>query len=138
MSTALFLNTQIPISKKHLLKIEDYFRQNGVNGVDFRYNTKGIKIKGEIYYFDSMWTPFLKPLSAFKKLNVDKYKELNLIFEATKWVISYLLNENHSVKLFFASVEDKEILIKGQARLKFSEINEYRSFEWGTIYEIGK
>lgn len=138
MSTALFLNTKNPISKKQFLKIVDYFRQKGVTDIDFRYNGKLINMEGETYYFDCMWTPFLKPLSVFKELNVDIYKELNSIFEATKWVISYLLNENHSVKLFFASVEDKEILIKEQARLKSSDINEYRSFEWGTIYEIDK
>ena len=68
----------------------------------------------------------------------DRYNDFLSLFEAIKDIIKYLLNEGHKIKLFFASVEDREILIKRQARLKFSDINEYRSFEWGAIYEIGK
>ena len=88
------------------------------------------------YYFDSMWTPFLKPLNEFKNPKVDNYSGLNSIFETIREVVSYLLNENHIIKLFFASVEDKEFPNKGKVRLKFSDLNEFRCFEWGTIYEI--
>ncbi len=85
-----------------------------------------------------MWTLFLKPLNEFKNPKVDNYSGLNSIFETIREVVSYLLNENHIIKLFFASVEDKEIPNKGKARLKFSDLNEFRCFEWGTIYEIYK
>ena len=93
-------------------------------------------VEGVNYYFDSMWTPFLKPLNEFKNPEVDNYSGLNSIFETIREVVSYLLNENHIIKFFFASVEDKEFPNKGKARLKFSDLNEFRRFEWGTIYEI--
>ena len=85
-----------------------------------------------------MWTPFLKPLHEFKNPEADNYSGLNSIFETIREVVGYLLNENHIIKLFFASVEDKEFPNKGKARLKFSDLNEFRCFEWGTIYEIYK
>ena len=85
-----------------------------------------------------MWTPFLKPLNEFKNPNVDNYNGLSSIFETIKEIISYLLNENYSVKLFFNSVEDKEFTPNRQTRLEFSDLDEFRSFEWGTVYEICK
>lgn len=95
-------------------------------------------VEGVNYYFDSMWTPFLKPLNEFKNPEVDNYNGLNSIFETIREVVSYLLNENHIIKLFFASVEDKEFPDKGKTKLKFSDLNEFRCFEWGTIYKIYK
>lgn len=138
MSMALFLNTEGKISGKELFVVDDFLKKNGVQEVSFCSSKRLVNMNGENYYFDSMWTPFLKPLNEFKESNIDRYNDFLSLFEAIKDIIRYLLNEGHKIKLFFASVEDKEILIKGQARLKFSDINEYRSFEWGTICEIGK
>ena len=83
-----------------------------------------------------MWTPFLKPLSEFKNSEKVNYNELNSIFETVKEIINFFLNENYSVKLFFASVGEKEFLNKEQTTLRFSDLDEFRSFEWGTVYEI--
>lgn len=138
MSTELFLNTNCRLSKQQHLKIKECFKENNVRDVNFRYIGKVKNVDGANYYFDSMWTPFLKPLNEFKNPEVDNYSGLNSIFETIRKIVSYLLNENHIVKLFFASVEDKEFLNKGKARLKFSDLNEFRCFEWGTIYEIYK
>ena len=138
MSTELFLNTNRRLSKQQHLKIKECFKENNVRDVNFRYIGKVKNVDGANYYFDSMWTPFLKPLNEFKNPEVDNYSGLNSIFETIREVVSYLLNENHIIKLFFASVEDKEIPNKGKARLKFSDLNEFRCFEWGTIYEIYK
>ncbi len=138
MSTELFLNTKHRLSGQQLLKIKECFGRNGVEETCFRYVGKLLNIEGENYYFDSMWTPFLKPLNDFKNPNVDNYNGLNSIVETIREIISYLLNENHSVKLFLNSVEDKEFTPKGQTRLEFSDLDEFRSFEWGTVYEICK
>ena len=138
MSTELFLNTNCRLSKQQHLKIKECFKENNVRDVNFRYIGKVKNVDGANYYFDSMWTPFLKPLNEFKNPEVDNYSGLNSIFETIRKIVSYLLNENHIVKLFFASVEDKELPNKGKARLKFSDLNEFRCFEWGTIYEIYK
>ena len=138
MSTELFLNTNCRLSKQQHLKIKECFKENNVRDVNFRYIGKVKNVDGANYYFDSMWTPFLKPLNEFKNPEVDNYSGLNSIFETIRKIVSYLLNENHIIKLFFASVEDKEIPNKGKARLKFSDLNEFRCFEWGTIYEIYK
>lgn len=85
-----------------------------------------------------MWTPFLKPLNEFKNPRVENYSGLNSIFETVKEIIGYLLSENLGVKLFFASVEDKAFPDKGQVRLGLSDLDEFRSFEWGIVYEISK
>ena len=138
MSTELFLNTNCRLSRQQHLKIKECFKENNVRDVNFRYIGKVKNVEGVNYYFDSMWTLFLKPLNEFKNPEVDNYSGLNSIFETIREVVSYLLNENHIIKLFFASVEDKEIPNKGKARLKFSDLNEFRCFEWGTIYEIYK
>ena len=138
MSTELFLNTNRRLSKQQHLKIKECFKENNVRDVNFRYIGKVKNVDGANYYFDSMWTPFLKPLNEFKNLEVDNYSGLNSIFETIREIVSYLLNENHIIKLFFASVEDKEFPNKGKTRLKFSDLNEFRCFEWGTIYEIYK
>ena len=138
MSTELFLNTNCRLSKQQHLKIKECFKENNVRDVNFRYIGKVKNVDGANYYFDSMWTPFLKPLNEFKNLEVDNYSGLNSIFETIREIVSYLLNENHIIKLFFASVEDKEFPNKGKTRLKFSDLNEFRCFEWGTIYEIYK
>lgn len=138
MSTELFLNTNCRLSKQQHLKIKECFKENNVRDVNFRYIGKVKNVDGANYYFDSMWTPFLKPLNEFKNPEVDNYSGLNSIFETIRKIVSYLLNENHIVKLFFASVEDKEFPNKEKARLKFSDLNEFRCFEWGTIYEIYK
>lgn len=138
MSTELFLNTKHRLSGQQLLKIKECFGRNGVEETGFRYVGKLLNIEGENYYFDSMWTPFLKPLNDFKNPNVDNYNGLNSIVETIREIISYLLNENHSVKLFLNSVEDKGFTPKGQTRLEFSDLDEFRSFEWGTVYEICK
>lgn len=138
MSTELFLNTEHRLSKQQLFKIKECFGRNGVNDIGFRYAGKVLNIEGENYYFDSMWTPFLKPLNEFKNPRVDNYSGLNSIFETVKEIISYLLNENLGVKLFFASVEDKAFPDKGQVRLGLSDLDEFRSFEWGIVYEISK
>lgn len=138
MSTELFLNTNCRLSKQQHLKIKECFKENNVRDVNFRYIGKVKNVDGANYYFDSMWTPFLKPLNEFKNPEVDNYSGLNSIFETIRKIVSYLLNENHIVKLFFASVEDNEFPNKGKARLKFSDLNEFRCFEWGTIYEIYK
>ncbi len=138
MSTELFLNTKRRLSGQQLLKIQECFGRNGVEEIGFRYVGKLLNIEGENYYFDSMWTPFLKPLNEFKNPNVDNYNGLNSIFETIREIISYLLNENHSVKLFLNSVEDKGFTEKGQTRLEFSDLDEFRNFEWGTVYEICK
>lgn len=138
MSTELFLNTNCRLSKQQHLKIKECFKENNVMDINFRYIGKVKNVDGANYYFDSMWTPFLKPLNEFKNLEVDNYSGLNSIFETIREIVSYLLNENHIVKLFFASVEDKEFPNKGKTRLKFSDLNEFRCFEWGTIYEIYK
>ena len=138
MSTELFLNTNCRLSKQQHLKIKECFKENNVRDVNFRYIGKVKNVDGANYYFDSMWTPFLKPLNEFKNPEVDNYSGLNSIFETIRKIVSYLLNENHIIKLFFASVEDKEFPNKGKTRLKFSDLNEFRCFEWGTIYEIYK
>ena len=138
MSTELFLNTNCRLSKQQHLKIKECFKENNVMDINFRYIGKVKNVDGANYYFDSMWTPFLKPLNEFKNLEVDNYSGLNSIFETIREIVSYLLNENHIIKLFFASVEDKEFPNKGKTRLKFSDLNEFRCFEWGTIYEIYK
>lgn len=138
MSTELFLNTGSRLSEKQLHKIKEFFRRNGAEDVSFRYIGKAMNVEGENYYFDSMWTPFLKPLIEFKKPEVDNYKGLNSIFDTVREIIGYLLDEKRRVKLFFASVEDKEFPDKGQARLRFSDLDEFRSFGWGIIYEIYK
>lgn len=138
MSTELFLNTNCRLSKQQHLKIKECFKENNVRDVNFRYIGKVKNVDGANYYFDSMWTPFLKPLNEFKNPEVDNYSGLNSIFETIREVVGYLLNENHIIKLFFASVEDKEFPNKGKTRLKFSDLNEFRCFEWGTIYEIYK
>mgnify|MGYP000000736105 FL=1 len=136
MSTELFLNTNCRLSKQQQFKIKECFKEKYVRDVSFRYIGKVKNVEGVNYYFDSMWTPFLKPLNEFKNPKVDNYSGLNSIFETIREVVSYLLNENHIIKLFFAPVEDKEFPNKGKARLKFSDLNEFRCFEWGTIYEI--
>ena len=138
MSTELFLNTEHRLSKQQLFKIKECFGRNGVNDIGFRYAGKVLNIEGENYYFDSMWTPFLKPLNEFKNPRVDNYSGLNSIFETVKEIIGYLLSENLGVKLFFASVEDKAFPDKGQVRLGLSDLDEFRSFEWGIVYEISK
>ena len=138
MSTELFLNTNRRLSKQQHLKIKECFKENNVRDVNFRYIGKVKNVDGANYYFDSMWTPFLKPLNEFKNPEVDNYSGLNSIFETIREVVGYLLNENHIIKLFFASVEDNEFPNKGKARLMFSDLNEFRCFEWGTIYEIYK
>ena len=138
MSTELFLNTEYRLSKRQLLNIKECFGRNGVDDISFRYAGKALNSKGENYYFDSMWTPFLKPLNEFKNPRVDNYSGLNSIFETVKEIIGYLLSENLGVKLFFASVEDKSFPDKGQVRLRFSDLDELRSFEWGIVYEISK
>lgn len=138
MSTELFLNTNCRLSKQQHLKIKECFKENNVMDINFRYIGKVKNVDGANYYFDSMWTPFLKPLNEFKNPEVDNYSGLNSIFETIRKIVSYLLNENHIIKLFFASVEDKEFPKKGKTRLKFSDLNEFRCFEWGTIYEIYK
>ena len=136
MSIALFLNTQERISSKELLVIDDFFKKYGAQEVAFRLFGALVNLDGENYYFDSMWTPFLKPLNEFKERNVDRYNEFFSLFNAIKEIISYLRNENYKIKLFFASVEDKEIVVKEQEKLKIFDINEFKSFEWGTIYEM--
>lgn len=136
MSTELFLNTEHRLSKQQLFKIKECFGRNGVNDISFRYVGKALNSEGENYYFDSMWTPFLKPLNEFKNPRVDNYSGLNSIFETVKEIIGYLLSENLGVKLFFASVEDKVFPDKGQVRLGLSDLDEFRSFEWGIVYEI--
>lgn len=83
-----------------------------------------------------MWIPFLRPLSEFKHLESNEYGKLISIFTTIKKSINYLLAENHSVKLFLASVDDKATLIKTTSKLKFSDIDEFKSFEWGALYEI--
>ena len=138
MSTELFLNTNCRLSKQQHLKIKECFKENNVRDVNFRYIGKVKNVDGANYYFDSMWTPFLKPLNEFKNPEVDNYSGLNSIFETIREVVGYLLNENHIIKLFFASVEDKEFPDKGKTKLKFSDLNEFRCFEWGTIYKIYK
>ena len=138
MSTELFLNTNCRLSRQQHLKIKECFKENNVRDVNFRYIGKVKNVEGVNYYFDSMWTPFLKPLNEFKNPEVDNYSGLNSIFETIREIVSYLLNENHIIKLFFASVEDKEFPNKGKTRLKFSDLNEFRYFKWGTIYEIYK
>ena len=138
MSTELFLNTEHRLSRQQLFKIKECFGRNGMNVISFRYAGKALNSEGENYYFDSMWTPFLKPLNEFKNPRVDNYGELNSIFETVKEIIGYLLSENLGVKLFFASVEDKAFPDKGQVRLRFSDLDEFRSFEWGIVYEISK
>ena len=85
-----------------------------------------------------MWTPFLKPLNEFKNPRVENYSGSNSIFETVKEIIGYLLGENLGVKLFFASVEDNAFPYKGQVMLRFSDLDEFRSFEWGIVYEISK
>lgn len=138
MSTELFLNINCRLSRQQHLKLKECFKENNVRDVNFRYIGKVKNVEGVNYYFGSMWTPFLKPLNEFKNPKVDNYSGLNSIFETIREVVSYLLNENHIIKLFFASVEDKEFPNKGKERLKFSDLNEFRCFEWGTIYEIYK
>ena len=138
MSTELFLNTEYRLSKRQLLNIKECFGRNGVDDISFRYAGKALNSEGENYYFDSMWTPFLKPLNEFKNPRMDNYSGLNSIFETVKEIIGYLLSENLGVKLFFASVEDKAFPDKGQVRLRFSDLDEFRSFEWGIVYEISK
>ena len=104
MSTELFLNTNCRLSKQQQFKIKECFKENNVRDVNFRYIGKVKNVEGVNYYFDSMWTPFLKPLNEFKNPKVDNYSGLNSIFETIREVVSYLLNENHIIKLFFASV----------------------------------
>ena len=136
MSTELFLNTNCRLSKQQHLKIKECFKENNVRDAKFRYIGKVKNVEGVNYYFDNMWTPFLKPLNEFKNPEVDNYNGLNSIFETIREVVSYLLTENYIIKLFFASVEDKEFPNRGKTRLKISDLNEFRRFEWGTIYEI--
>ena len=138
MSTELFLNTNRRLSKQQHLKIKECFKENNVRDVNFRYIGKVKNVDGANYYFDNMWTPFLKPLNEFKNPEVDNYNGLNSIFETIREVVSYLLTENYIIKLFLASVEDKEFPNRGKTRLKFSDLNEFMCFEWGTIYEIYK
>ena len=138
MSTELFLNTNCRLSKQQHLKIKECFKENNVRDVNFRYIGKVKNVEGVNYYFDNMWTPFLKPLNEFKNPKVDNYNGLNSIFETIREVVSYLLTENYIIKLFFASVEDKAFPNRGKTRLKFSDLNEFMCFEWGTIYEIYK
>lgn len=138
MSTELFLNTKYRLSKQQLIKVKEYFKRSGVWGIGFRYFGRMLNLEGENYYFDSMWTPFLKPLSEFKKSEAINYNELNSIFETVKKIVNFLLNENYSIKLFFASVGEKEFSNKEQTTLRFSDLDEFRSFEWGTVYEIHK
>lgn len=136
MSTELFFNTKYRLSKQQLIKVKECFKRNDVRGIVFRYFGKMLNLEGESYYFDSMWTPFLKPLSEFKNSEKVNYNELNSIFETVKEIINFFLNENYSVKLFLASVGEKEFLNKEQTTLRFSDLDEFRSFEWGTVYEI--
>lgn len=136
MSTELFFNTKYRLSKQQLIKVKECFKRNDVRGIDFRYFGKMLNLEGESYYFDSMWMPFLKPLSEFKNSEKVNYNELNSIFETVKEIINFFLNENYSVKLFLASVGEKEFLNKEQTTLRFSDLDEFRSFEWGTVYEI--
>ena len=103
MSTELFLNTNCRLSKQQQFKIKECFKKNNVRDVNFRYIGKVKNVEGVNYYFDSMWTPFLKPLNEFKNPEVDNYNGLNSIFETIREVVSYLLNENHIIKFFFAS-----------------------------------
>ena len=138
MSTELFLNTERRLSKQQLIKVKEYFKRSDVRGIGFRYFGNILNLEGENYYFDSMWTPFLKPLSEFKNSEAINYNELNSIFETVKEIINFFLSENYSVKLFFASVGEKEFLNKEQTTLRFSDLDEFRSFEWGTVYEIHK
>lgn len=138
MSTELFLNTDCRLSKQQHLKIKECFKENNVRDAKFRYIGKVKNVEGVNYYFDNMWTPFLKPLNEFKNPEVDNYNGLNSIFETIREVVSYLLTENYIIKLFLASVEDKEFPNRGKTRLKFSDLNEFMCFEWGTIYEIYK
>ena len=112
MSTELFFNTKYRLSKQQLIKVKECFKRNDVRGIDFRYFGKMLNLEGESYYFDSMWTPFLKPLSEFKNSEKVNYNELNSIFETVKEIINFFLNENYSVKLFLASVGEKEFLNK--------------------------
>ena len=138
MSTELFLNTNCRLSKQQHLKIKECFKENNVRDAKFRYIGKVKNVEGVNYYFDNMWTPFLKPLNEFKNPEVDNYNGLNSIFETIREVVSYLLTENYIIKLFLASVEDKEFPNRGKTRLKISDLNEFMCFEWGTIYEIYK
>ena len=138
MSTELFLNTNCRLSKQQHLKIKECFKENNVRDAKFRYIGKVKNVEGVNYYFDNMWTPFLKPLNEFKNPEVDNYNGLNSIFETIREGVSYLLTENYIIKLFLASVEDKEFPNRGKTRLKISDLNEFMCFEWGTIYEIYK
>lgn len=138
MSTELFLNVEHRLSRQQLFKIKECFGRNGVENITFRYAGKVLNSEGENYYFDSMWTPFLKPLNEFKNPRVENHSGLNSIFETVKEIIGYLLGENLGVKLFFASVEDNAFPYKGQVMLRFSDLDEFRSFEWGIVYEISK
>ena len=138
MSTALFLNVKHKLSKQQLLKIKDCFKQSGADDIAFRYRGKVKNIDGVNYYFDSMWIPFFQPLRVYEERKVDCYGEFVSIFKVIKEIINFLLNENQGIKLFHASVEAKEILVKGEEKLEFSEINEFKNLEWGTVYEIYK
>lgn len=70
MSTELFLNTNCRLSKQQHLKIKECFKENNVMDVNFRYIGKVKNVDGANYYFDSMWTPFLKPLNEFKNTHI--------------------------------------------------------------------
>lgn len=138
MSMALFLNTLKPVSKEEFCNIKDCFKRQDVEEVDFRIARKLVDMKGENYYFDSMWTPFLLPLSAFRGLSLEEYARLHSILEGVKRSVRYLLRERGSVTLFLASVEDREVLIKERVSLNFSELHENRRLEWGSVYEISE
>lgn len=114
MSTELFLNVEHRLSRQQLFKIKECFGRNGVENITFRYAGKVLNSEGENYYFDSMWTPFLKPLNEFKNPRVENYSGLNSIFETVKEIIGYLLGENLGVKLFSLRSKIMRFPIKGK------------------------
>lgn len=136
MSMALFLNSKKQLSGEELLIINNFFKENKIAEIKLCPASKFLNLDGVSYYFDSMWIPFLRPLSEFKHLESNEYGKLISIFTTIKKAINYLLNGKHSVKLFLASVDDKATLIKTTSKLKFSDIDEFKSFEWGALYEI--
>lgn len=140
MGLTLFLKTKKIITKHQLCKIASYINRNGViDDVTFRYEGQDTNnMEGKYYFFDSMWTPLMKPLKSFDIPNVDKFSNYVSIFSAVQEVVGYLLNENHNIKLFIGNFEEKEIYIKKQAKLKFSDIDDSTQLDWGTIYEIEK
>ena len=99
MSIALFINTDRKISQSDTKKIAEILTNNTVFDVELHRFECIENGKGEYYFLDSMWVPFLKELQSFKGKTKQFHKMQSLV-RAMQEIIGLLLSKKYEIKMF--------------------------------------